>query len=124
MKHLKKFENVIIRNNNIKNKFSNDRTVYSNNDLKKYFIIDSEKTDDISLYEVNDVDNELVRCVMSLYVDNRGLIDWLKLNNSNSKWFRFYLSDYNIYDIVYQTDNLDDAIEKLEIIRNANKYNL
>jgi len=106
MKHLKTFENLI-------------------DDYKKYIIIPSGPNHLFVLEKININDNMLV--TKHIYTFEKKLNKIISIDKSPeysdySNEFRLPLIISN--KIMYQSDNLDDIFEKLELLSATNKYNL
>ena len=96
MKHLKTFKNI---------------------KLKKYIICDDIRVNGTSIYQiVNDKNRDIALKIIMRYNNGeeiRHIPDMIYYGNK--------YEDINIY---YQTDDLDDAVNKLKIIDISKKYNI
>lgn len=107
MKHLKTFENLI-------------------DDFKKYIIIPSGPNHLYILEKIGIDTNVLV--TKHIYTYNKKLNKIISIDKSSPEYsdysneFRLPLIISN--KIIYQSDNLDDIFEKIELLSNTNKYNL
>jgi len=106
MKHLKTFEN-------------NTRKKY-----KKYIVWDYSKN--ITIFEViNDNKNtvKIKRCKLFHDFNNGTNITEYKLSEKEEE---IQFKNYRYIDkyLLYQSDNLEDCVEKIQILKIANKYNI
>jgi hypothetical protein len=96
MKHLKTFENI---------------------ELKRYIICDDIRVDGTSIYQIlGDRNRDITLKIIARYnngVDVGYIRDMI-----------YYGNKYENLNIYYQTDDLDDALDKLKMVDISKKYNI
>jgi hypothetical protein len=85
--------------------------------LYKYIICDDIRTDGISIYEIlNSNIKDLTLKIKHRYENG--------IEVQHIKDMIYYGNKYHGLNILYQTDDIVDAIEKIKLLSKANKYNI